>query len=1085
MNKFFLYFVSIIVFCTLSFSQNNDKSKGNDNKIEPIINSAIKARLIGPAMTSGRISDIAIHPDDKKTWYIAVASGGVWKTTNSGTSFKPIFDNYGSYSIGCVVVANKNKNIVFVGTGENNSQRSVGYGDGLYKSTDAGVSFKNIGLKNSEHIGKIVFHPNNDNIIYVAVQGALWGDSEERGLFKTTDGGSTWEKILYISPMTGVTDVVINAKNPNILYAASYQRRRHVWTMINGGPEAAIYKSIDGGKTWEKLSNGLPMGDVGRIGLAISPIDNDVVYAIIEANEGNGGFYRTDNAGVTWSKVNSYFSGSAQYYHEIYCDPNIFDLVYSMDTYSKYSYNGGKTWDNVSLSERHVDDHTIWIDPDDSDHILIGGDGGLYESFDRAKTFKFFGNLPVTQFYRIEADNDSPFYNVYGGTQDNNSIGGKSRTAHPGGILNQDWWYVVGGDGYEPQIDPDNPNIVYGQWQYGNLIRYDKKSGEITGIMPQPEENMEIRWNWDTPVIISPHNSKRLYIASNYVFRTDNRGDSWTRISDDISRKINRDELPVMGKVWGPEAVAKSASTSLFGNSISLAESPKQENLLYVGTDDGLIQVTEDAGKSWTKYDKFPTVPETTYVSDIYPSRHTANTVYALFNNFKNNDFKPYILKSDNKGKSWKSISSNLPDNSPLWTVEEDINNPNILYLGTEFGLYVTLDGGNKWLKMNVGIPTIAVRDLDIQERENDLVIGTFGRGIYIIDDLNPLYEINNNLTNKVAHIFKMEDAKMFIEDNSSSRRNEGNNFYRASNPPIGITFKYYIKDGFKSAKQKRLDLSKELTDKKEPVPYPTFEQLKLEDEEIQPYLLFRIRDNDNNIVRLLTSAINSGTNQIVWDMKTMSSQPTQSISNNNDFSGFLVAPGQYSVSMSLIENGKESELVSPINFNLLPLNNVTLATDNRKELVDFQDKLLRLYSAIDAANRFKDELHKRVELIQKSLKITPNVSIELINQASNIKAKLNKIHDIINGDASRSRRNANQPMALRERIEYALFTTSYSTSEPTETNRKAYEISSNSLRQVLYDLKNLYENDVLTLEKQMDNILSPWTPGRIPVWKE
>ena len=547
MKRYYLAFVCFFLLTgTLLISQTKD-NKSKDKEKDKLVSgtfSGMKFRLIGPALTSGRISDLAVHPKDKNTWYVTVACGNVWKTTNAGTSFTPIFDNYNSYSIGCVTIDPNNPHIVWIGTGENNSQRSVGWGDGIYKSVDGGKSFKKMGLEKSEHIGKIVVDPKNSDIIYVAAQGPLWGPGGDRGLYKSVDGGKTWIQSLKISENTGVTDIVMDPRDSKTLYCASYQRRRHVWTLINGGPEATIYKTTDGGATWDKSNSGLPGGDLGRIGLAISPINPDVVYAIVEALPESGGFFKSTDRGATWSKQSSYYSGSAQYYHELFCDPVDFDLIYSMDTYTQVSSDGGKTWKGLGLKERHVDDHAFWIDPDNNKHIIIGGDGGLYESFDRGDTWRFFENLPVTQFYRIQADNTEPFYYVYGGTQDNNSIGGPSRTTHSGGILNQDWIYVVGGDGYEPQIDPTDPNIVYGQWQYGNLVRFDKKSGEITGIQPQPEKDEEIRWNWDTPVILSPHNPKRLYIAANKVFKSDDRGNTWKKISGDLTRQINRDELP-------------------------------------------------------------------------------------------------------------------------------------------------------------------------------------------------------------------------------------------------------------------------------------------------------------------------------------------------------------------------------------------------------------------------------------------------------------------------------------------------------------------------------------------------------------
>lgn len=1073
----------------LSFNINAQTKTQQKNQSNELINSSLfnsfKFRSIGPALTSGRISDIAIHPSDLSTWYIAVAMGNVWKTTNSGASFTPIFDTYNSYSIGCLAIDPNNKFVIWVGTGENNSQRSVGYGDGVYKSTDGGKTFNRIGLERSEHIGKILIDPNNSDIVYVAAQGPLWGPGGDRGLYKTTDGGKTWNLSLKISENTGVTDIVMDSRDPKVLYAASYQRRRHVWTLINGGPEAKIYKTTDGGLNWEVLTNGLPTGELGRIGLAISPQNPDVIYAIIEASPEKGGFYKSTDRGASWTKQNSYFSGSAQYYHEIFCDPIQFDYIYAMDTYSKYSSDGGKTWNNLSLKERHVDDHALWINPFNNKHIIIGGDGGLYESFDRGQTWRFFENLPVTQFYRIQADNSEPFYYVYGGTQDNNSIGGPSRTTHSNGILNQDWFYVVGGDGYEPQIDPVDPNIVYAQWQYGNIVRYDRKSGELTGIQPQPEKGEEFRWNWDTPLILSPHNHKRLYVACNYVFRSDDRGDTWKRISGDVTRKINRDELPVMGKIWGPEAVAKNASTSFFGNTTALAESPVKENLLYVGTDDGLIHVTENAGETWTRYDKFPTVPETTYVSDVYPSRHSENVVYATFNNHKNNDFKPYVLKSTDKGRTWTSIAGNLPTNGPVWTIEEDTKNPNILFVGTEFGVFVTIDAGTNWYQLKNGIPTISVRDLDIQERENDLVVGTFGRGIYILDDFSPIRLINKENMEKDAFIFPIKDALMFLNDDSKSRRNEGESFFRADNPPIAAVITYYLKESVLTKKEKRKKMEKELIDVGKQPPYPTFEQLKEEDEEEAPYLLFTIKDNKGNIVRQLTAPPTKGINKLNWDLRYASTSTPSKNVKLNEWSGFPVIPGEYSVSMSLVQEGKVKELVPSQKFTCKPLNNVTLPADDKIALDNFRNSVSKLYSTTEATSKFINDLSDRIDIIKNAIKLTKNSDTGILEKAFNIENSLKKYKTILTGDESKSKRNANQTPSIFERIQYITWMLWSTSSKPTDTQIKSYGIASNSLKELLNEVKNMYDNELIPLEKELDKLLAPWTPGRFPIWNE
>ncbi len=697
-------------------------------------------RGIGPAMISGRITDLAVDPRNPSIRYVTAASGNVWKTINAGTTWTPIFDDKGSYSIGCVTLDPKNPLTVWIGSGENNSQRSVAYGDGVYKSSDGGVSWENLGLKNSEHIATILIDPRDSGRVLVAAQGPLWAPGGDRGLYETRDGGKTWKAILTVDENTGVTDVVRDPRDPDVLYAASYQRRRHIWTLIDGGPGSGIWKTTDGGTTWKRLENGLPKEDLGRIGLAIAPSKPDVVYAVIEAANKAGGFFRSTDQGGSWEKRSPYVSGGPQYYQELFVDPKIETRVYSMDTWMQVTEDGGKTFRKVGETFKHVDNHVLWIDPEDTDHLLAGCDGGLYESFDRGTTWAWFENLPLAQFYKVGLDEAVPFYSLYGGTQDNNTVGGPSRTRTTHGIVNADWFITLGGDGFQTVVDPKDPNIVYSQAQHGVLARYDRRTGETVDIQPQPEEGEpSLRWNWDSPLIISPHSSTRLYFAANRIFRSDDRGDTWRAVSGDLTRQTDRNKLKVMGRVYSVDAVAKNASTSFYGNIVALAESPRKEGLIAAGTDDGLIQISEDGGSSWRAIGTFPGVPDESYVSRTVFSRHDAATMYAAFDNHKKGDFKPYVLASFDTGRTWRSIAGNLPERGTVYALAEDAVVPELLFAGTEFGVFFTRDRGTTWNPLKGGLPTIQVRDLAIQERENDLVLATFGRGFYILDDYRAL----------------------------------------------------------------------------------------------------------------------------------------------------------------------------------------------------------------------------------------------------------------------------------------------------------------------------------------------------------
>ena len=695
-----------------TFSQKPDKEEKSESGISSSTVSGLKFRSVGPALTSGRIADIAVDPENNNIWYVAAASGGVWKTTNHGTTFSPIFDSYGSYSIGCVTIAPTNSNTVWVGTGEGNPRNSMNLG-GVYKSLDGGKSFKNMGLKTSEHIGKIIVHPTNENIVWVAAYGPVWSKGGERGVYKTTDGGTTWKLTLEISEHTGIAEIAIDPTNPDILYASAHQRRRREWTYIGGGPESGLHKSTDGGITWKANNSGLPEGNMGRIGIAVSPVDENYIYAIIEARNEKGGFFRSTNKGESWSKMSSYKT-SGNYYQEIICDLKNKDKVFSMSTRLHHTIDGGKTFVRTGEKYKHVDNHCIWIDPKDENHWIVGCDGGIYETYNHAKDWNYFNNLPVTQFYKVATDNDAPFYNIYGGTQDNWSLGGPSGTLNNTGIVNSDWFVTNGGDGFESAIDPTDPNIAYAQSQYGGLIRFDKASGERVSIKPMPgRDELAYRWNWDSPLLISPHDHKTLYFCANKVFKSTNRGNDWQTVSPDLSQQIDRNKLPVMGQVWSIDAVMKNMSTTIYGNIVAFDESPLKQGLLYAGTDDGLIQTSKDAGGTWSSVKSFSGIPENTRVNMIVASLYDENTVFAVFNNHRSGDFKPYLMKSTNQGKSWTSIVGNLPERGSVFAFRQDHVDPKLLFAGTEFGCYFSNDGGLKWTKLN-GLPTIAVYDIEL-----------------------------------------------------------------------------------------------------------------------------------------------------------------------------------------------------------------------------------------------------------------------------------------------------------------------------------------------------------------------------------
>ena len=1053
--------------------------------------SGLGFRGIGPALTSGRITDIAVVPDDTSTWYATAASGGVWKTVNAGITWEPIFDDQGSYSIGCVTIDPANPLVVWVGTGENNSQRSVSYGDGVYKSTDGGTTWNNVGLGESEHIGRILVDPRDSNVVWAAAQGPLWRAGGDRGLYKSTDGGETWELSLEISEHTGVSDIVMDSRDPDVLYAAAYQRRRRQWTLINGGPESAIYKTTDGGANWVQLENGLPEEEMGRIGLALALADEDVVYAIIESIDDAGGFFRSTDAGANWEKMNDYTSGSGQYYQEIIADPHDVDRVYSMDTWMQVTEDGGRTWSQVPETAKHVDNHALWIDPVDADHLIAGCDGGVYESFDRGANWRFMSNMSLGQFYKGALDNDLPFYNVYGGTQDNNTLGGPSRTVSNHGITNRDWFVTVGGDGFDPAIDPTDPDIVYSQWQHGGLVRFDRKNGETIDIQPQPEPGEEpLRWNWDSALIISPHSPTRLYFAAQRVFRSDDRGDSWTPVSDDLTRQIDRNQLEIMGKVWSVDTVAKNRSTSFYGSIVALSESPLVEGLLYAGTDDGVVAVTSDGGDTWERFETFPGVPDMSYVSDVEASLHDPDTVYAVFDNHKSGDFAPYILESTDRGRSWTSIASDLPERGSTYTIALDHEREELLFAGTEFGVFASVDGGGHWVQMTAGIPTIAVRDLEIHRRENDLVAVTFGRGFYILDDYTPLREIAPDGLGESPRIFAPRQALHYNESMElgyPGKGFQGDGFFTAPNPPKGAIFTYVLGEDVKSLRDRRREAEKETEESGGAVSYPDWEELRAEDREPDPLVYLTVRDAEGNVVRRIEGAMSAGIHRASWDLRyppadPASLTPPQFSPFGSPPMGPAVAPGTYSVSLAQRVNGVRSDLTEPVEFEVDAIGLGTLDAADKRAMLEFQRRTARLERAVEGASRFAGELDERMDYLRVAAWDTTEAARDWIDRLERLDVRLDELLIELRGDRTIASRSAPTSPSIRSRVRRATGQWT-SSAPPTATHRRNVEIASEAFGSVLTGLRGV-RDDLRELESEMEASGAPWTPGRLPDWQ-
>jgi photosystem II stability/assembly factor-like uncharacterized protein len=1081
-----LLFLLILSFCPNGIAAEKDKQPS------PGLNEAtlkgMEWRNIGPAMTAGRIADIAVNPEDRSTWYVGVGSGGVWKTENRGTTWNPVFDSEGSYSIGSISIDPNQSETIWVGTGENVSGRHVGFGDGIYKSLDGGKSWTNMGLKDSQHIGMIAVDPRDSNVVFVAAQGPLWSAGGERGLFKTTDGGKTWKNILSAGEYTGANEVHFDPLNPDILYASLHQRFRNVAALMDGGPESGIHKSTDGGKTWRELSEGIPKEDKGKIGLSISPVDSKVIYATIELAQRTGGMWRSVDAGESWEKrSDEVYSGTGpHYYQEIFASPHDVDTVYQVAPALYRSVDGGKTMQAVKTRTVHSDYHEVVFDPNDPDYLLVGTDGGVYESFDNAANWKFFANMPITQFYKVTVDYDLPFYNIYGGTQDNNTQGGPSRTDNVHGIRNSDWYVTVFADGHQSAADPTNPDIIYSEWQQGNLVRFDRKTGEIVYIQPQPEAGEDAeRFNWDAPILISPHDSARIYHASQRVWRSDNRGDSWTAISGDLSHARDRMKLPLMGRIWSYDSAWDLMAMSKFGSITSLSESPLVEDLLYAGTDDGRIHVSNNGGAKWTAIDSLPDVPDGFFVNDIKADLHDADTVYVVVDDHKSGDFSAYILKSTNRGKSWRSISEGLPERHVAWRLVQDHVNPELLFAATEFGVFFTV-GGGKWVKLAGGAPNISIRDLAIQKRENDLVAASFGRSFFVLDDYSPLRELSASKLASDTMLFPVRDALWYLqrmplgEFRVGSKASQGDAYYVADNPPFGAVITYYLPESIMTSKEKRRESEKKIEKQGGDTAYPGWQALRAEGSEEDPAVVLTIRDSNGEVVRKLEGPAKAGFHRVAWDLRYPQSSPWTAKPQDNYivFSGPLAAPGKYTVSLATRVNGtlKDSGQQTDIQVNLMRQN--SLATASPNEVVAFSKRLDDLMREGNGAGSAMKTLLTELGAIKQTL-LRSGTEGDLRSRARALELELMDLQLKLSGDENRALAGASGPVSVSARINVAQLGTAFSSYGPAPMHERSLEIAEQDFASIKTSLDRIFNTDIPALRKAMDEAGVPWTPGR------
>ncbi len=747
-------------------------------------------RNIGPANMGGRINDFAVVESNPNIVFIATASAGVWRTTNNGVTWEPVFDDQPVSSIGDIAVAPSDPSIVWVGSGESNNRQSSSWGNGVYKSTDGGDSWTHVGLDDTLHIGRLLIHPTDPEVVYVAATGHLWGPNPERGVYKTNDGGLTWTNTLFIDEDTGITDLAMDPVSPGTLYAAAYQRRRTAFGFNGGGLGSGIYKTTDGGSTWLRLTNDLPEGVTGRIGLDIYRADPRIVYAIVQHTD--GGVFRSEDRGQSWTRMSD-TNPRPMYYSQIRIDPSNDQRIWAAGARMAYSQDGGKTFVNDWIQTIHGDFHALWINPADSDHMMTGSDGGMHYSYDRGRTWDFVNTMALGQFYEIGYDMEMP-YNVYGGLQDNGSWGGPVRTLYQRGITNEDWFRVGGGDGFYTQVDPNDTATLYVESQNGNVSRLNLETTERKAIRPEPDDESErYRFDWNSPILISPHNSQTIYYGGNRLFKSTDRGDTWSR-TEDLTKSQDRDEMPIMGVEVTDETLSRHDGISSFGQIISVSESPRLEGLLYVGMDDGNLQVSQDGAASWQEVSGvIPDLPEGTYVSRVQASSHADARVYATMDGHRNDDYSVYVYASEDYGDSWESIASNLPDGHTMNVIREHPRNENLLVLGGEFGAYITINRGEEWHQIKGAVPTVPVDDIAIHPRDNDLILGTHGRSIWVLDDMTPLEELSEQVLASELHSFDVRDAVAYRLSNHKG--NTGHKMFIAPNPPEGALIHYYLND--------------------------------------------------------------------------------------------------------------------------------------------------------------------------------------------------------------------------------------------------------------------------------------------------
>ena len=939
----------------------------------------VKWRQIGPAAFGGRIDDVEAVVGKPHIIFIASASGGIFKSEDNGATWKPVFDEGGmSLSIGDIAIAPTDPDIVWAGTGEPNNRQSSSWGDGVYKSIDSGETWVHLGLKETHHIGRIVIDPRNPDVVFVAALGQLWGPNVERGLFRTKDGGQTWEKILYVDEHTGAVDVAIE-DNGRVVYAAMYQRRRRAWGFVGGGPQSGLYRSLDGGDTWQKLTNGLPAGQSGRIGIDISKSHPNIVYVIIENKE--GGVFRSEDRGKIWTRMNK-LNPRPMYYSQIRVDPVNPNKIWVLGTYIFVSIDGGRTFSKEKTGDRiHVDHHALWINPMNTDHLLLGGDGGFYMSYNGSKTWRFIDNLPIAQFYAIAIDHrEGDPYWIYGGAQDHGVYGLPSKTFSKMGITNRDVLNVAYGDAFHVVVNPENSNELYAENQGGRLIYINLNTREEKYIKPVPDNPKEIyRFGWKCPLVMSSHNPDIIYYGGNKVFKTVNQGHSWQVISPDLTKDQDWKSIPIMGMMRNENTLSRDDGVAHYGTLTSLSESPLQVGLIYAGTDDGNIQMTRDNGSTWIDLTERFRLTASRWVSCVLASIHRPGTAYVTFDGHRDNDFSPYIFKTTDFGTSWTSISSGIPDGSVVNVIREHPWNPRLLFAGTEFGLYVSINGGIQWTLTGGDLPHVSVDDIVVNGEENDLILGTHGRGIILLDDITLLEALDNSILNQEAYLFAPRKAIQYFE--LRELPNPGASQFSGPNPEYGALFTYYLKNDppAKETVQVQTDTTPEQDRRSEK---PSTVKIV-------------ITSADGMVIREIDAPDRKGFNRISWDLRyPLSFDPEGTRPGYFEpKKGIFVLPGEYKV--KLLARGQEIEQSVTVEVDPRIISN-PYALQRRLELSMTVSDMLRAYTE---GWRAVDAMDKEISRIDKVLKGRENLPEKVRGKIQEIAKELKEIQSAFRED--------------------------------------------------------------------------------------